>query len=59
MDAQNMNGNTQNECQCNNNYNSNTFMESFAKDDDALRNCSSCPNFQCNGGMYICIKFNK
>ena len=55
----NKNQTTNDNCNCNTNYTTDTFTESFGKDDDQLRNCSSCPNFQCNGGMYMCRKFNK
>lgn len=51
------NNDTNTNCQCNNNYDTTTFMESFGKDDDSIRNCSSCPNFSCDGGMYMCKKF--
>ena len=47
------------QCNCKNNYNSDTFMESFAKDDDALSNCATCPNFKRQAGMYMCQYFNK
>ena len=46
-------------CNCKNNFNSDTFMESFAKDDDSLSNCATCPNFKNYGGMYMCEFFNK
>ena len=48
-----------NNCECKNNYNDNTFMESFGKDDDEIRKCDSCPNMEFVDGMMTCTKFNK
>ena len=44
-------------CPCKNNYDRETFFESFAKDDEELKKCNSCPNFSYDCGIASCLKF--
>lgn len=53
------NTNNFNQCECNNNFTKDTFMESFANTDDSIDRCASCPNFKMRDGIYECTKFSK
>jgi hypothetical protein len=44
---------------CKNGYtNEETFMEKYAEDDDSVRNCEMCKNFQFYNGIASCKKFS-
>ena len=45
--------------QCPNGYTESVFMESFGKNDDELKKCNHCSNFQYECGTMTCAKFNE
>lgn len=45
-------------CSCKNNYNENTFFESFGKNDEEIKKCNSCGNFDYDCGIMTCKKFS-
>lgn len=47
-----------NNCECKNNYNEETYMESFGKDDSEIKNCANCSNASFDNGILICTKFS-
>lgn len=46
-------------CTCKNNYDENTFMESFGKNESEMRKCNNCENMTYEDGIVVCEKFNK
>lgn len=51
------NNTNSNECACKNNYDETTFLESFGKDDDEIKNCNSCQYMDFDCGIMTCKKF--
>lgn len=49
----------ENNCQCQNGYNEETFLESFGKDNDDIKKCNNCPNMTFEDGIMTCTKFCK
>lgn len=45
--------------QCKNNYTEETFMESFGKDENDIKKCNNCPNFNYDCGLVTCSLFQK
>ena len=45
-------------CPCKNNYDEDTFLESFGKDDCEIKKCSTCPNMDYDNGIMTCTKFS-
>lgn len=48
---------SKNNKKCENNYNEETFMESFGKDDEKMKKCNECENMVYENGILTCKKF--
>ena len=46
------------QCGCKNNYNEETFLESFGVNDTDVKNCNNCPYMEFDCGMMCCKKFS-
>lgn len=45
-------------CNCENNYTEETFMESFGQNDEEMKKCNKCSNMSFEDGIMTCTKFN-
>ena len=54
-----MENNNDNQCECVNNYTSETFFESFGVSESEMKNCNGCSHFEYDNGICTCKLFNK
>lgn len=52
------NTNSEETCECKNNFNQTTFMESFGKDDETVNKCNGCDYCKYDAGLMTCKKFS-